>query len=112
MRLWAVDLSAPPPSAATSCSKLDGNDEGGKKFNSAVGLVASGTIFISMCRLVGIVASDVTEFGLVLKEAPRSLARLSREHPDGWGIAAHGGPGTIPPPSEDAAHHGVWRVYK
>lgn len=40
-----------------------------------------------MCRLVGIVASENTEFGLCLKEAPRSLARLSREHPDGWGIA-------------------------
>lgn len=40
-----------------------------------------------MCRLVGIIASEDTEFGLCLKEAPRSLARLSREHPDGWGIA-------------------------
>lgn len=40
-----------------------------------------------MCRLVGIIASESTEFGLCLKEAPRSLARLSREHPDGWGIA-------------------------
>lgn len=43
----------------------------------------------SMCRLVGIVASESTEFGLCLKEAPRSLARLSREHPDGWGIAIY-----------------------
>lgn len=42
-----------------------------------------------MCRLVGIVASESTEFGLCLKEAPRSLARLSREHPDGWGIAIY-----------------------
>ncbi len=65
-----------------------------------------------MCRLVGVVASDVTEFGLVLKEAPRSLARLSREHPDGWGIAAHGGPGSIPPPSERSPHDGVWRIHK
>lgn len=40
-----------------------------------------------MCRLVGIVASEPTEFGLVLREAPRCLATLSREHPDGWGIA-------------------------
>lgn len=40
-----------------------------------------------MCRLVGIIASENTQFGLCLKEAPRSLARLSREHPDGWGIA-------------------------
>ncbi len=65
-----------------------------------------------MCRLVGVVASEVTEFGLVLKEAPRSLARLSREHPDGWGIAAHGGPGSIPPPSERSPHDGIWRVHK
>jgi glutamine amidotransferase len=40
-----------------------------------------------MCRLLGIVASEPTEFRLVLKEAPRSLAALSREHRDGWGIA-------------------------
>jgi glutamine amidotransferase len=66
-----------------------------------------------MCRLVGIVAADVTEFGLVLKEAPRSLARLSREHPDGWGIAAHGGRGSIPPTcSESVRRDGEWRVYK
>lgn len=65
-----------------------------------------------MCRLVGIVASEITEFGLVLKEAPRSLARLSREHPDGWGVAAHGGPDSIPPPSERSPHHGIWRVHK
>lgn len=42
-----------------------------------------------MCRLVGIIASEPTEFALVLKEAPRSLATLSREHKDGWGIAVH-----------------------
>lgn len=42
-----------------------------------------------MCRLLGIVASELTEFGLVLTEAPRCLATLSREHPDGWGIAIH-----------------------
>ena len=65
-----------------------------------------------MCRLVGIVASEITEFGLVLKEAPRSLARLSREHPDGWGVAAHGGPDSIPPPSERSPHQGIWRVHK
>jgi glutamine amidotransferase len=40
-----------------------------------------------MCRLLGIVASEPTEFRLVLKEAPRSLAILSREHRDGWGLA-------------------------
>lgn len=42
-----------------------------------------------MCRLIGIVASEPTEFGLVLREAPRSLASLSHEHPDGWGIAVY-----------------------
>jgi glutamine amidotransferase len=42
-----------------------------------------------MCRLVGIVASENTQFGICLKEGPRSLATLSREHPDGWGIAIH-----------------------
>jgi glutamine amidotransferase len=42
-----------------------------------------------MCRLIGIVASEPTEFGLCLTEAPRCLARLSREHPDGWGLAIH-----------------------
>ena len=42
-----------------------------------------------MCRLLGIVASEPAEFGLVLTEAPRCLATLSREHRDGWGIAIH-----------------------
>jgi predicted glutamine amidotransferase len=77
----------------------------------------------AMCRLVGIVASEVTEFGLVLKEAPRSLARLSHQHPDGWGVAAHG-TGTTessPPSSEawmvrgaqqDTWREGEWRVHK
>lgn len=65
-----------------------------------------------MCRLVGIVASEITEFGLVLKEAPRSLARLSREHPDGWGVAAHGDPEAIPPPSERSPHEAGWRIHK
>jgi glutamine amidotransferase len=40
-----------------------------------------------MCRLLGIIASEPTEFRLVLEEAPRSLAVLSREHRDGWGLA-------------------------
>jgi glutamine amidotransferase len=40
-----------------------------------------------MCRLLGIVSSEPTDFKIVLREAPRSLAALSREHPDGWGIA-------------------------
>jgi predicted glutamine amidotransferase len=40
-----------------------------------------------MCRLLGIVSSEPTEFRLVLRDAPRSLERLSREHRDGWGLA-------------------------
>ncbi len=40
-----------------------------------------------MCRLLGIVASEPTEFRVVLHDTPSSLATLSREHPDGWGIA-------------------------
>ncbi len=42
-----------------------------------------------MCRLLGVVASESTEFGLGLTGAPRCLATLSREHRDGWGIAIH-----------------------
>jgi glutamine amidotransferase len=40
-----------------------------------------------MCRLLGIAADEPTPFRIVLREAPRSLATLSRAHPDGWGIA-------------------------
>jgi len=40
-----------------------------------------------MCRLLGIAASEPTDFKIVLREAPRSLATLSREHRDGWGLA-------------------------
>jgi glutamine amidotransferase len=40
-----------------------------------------------MCRLLGIATSEPTDFKLVLREAPRSLATLSREHRDGWGLA-------------------------
>src|SRR3974390_1825079 len=40
-----------------------------------------------MCRLLGIAASEPTNFRIVLREAPRSMAALSREHRDGWGIA-------------------------
>jgi len=70
-----------------------------------------------MCRLVGVVASEVTEFGLVLKEAPRSLARLSEKHPDGWGVAAHGArDSNPPPPCSGSAYasqlHGAWRIDK
>jgi predicted glutamine amidotransferase len=40
-----------------------------------------------MCRLLGIASNEPTEFRVVLREAPGSLAALSREHRDGWGIA-------------------------
>ena len=71
-----------------------------------------------MCRLVAVVASEVTEFGLVLKEAPRSLARLSEKHPDGWGVAAHGGRDSNPPPSfsaegaDGSQQLAGWRIHK
>jgi predicted glutamine amidotransferase len=58
-----------------------------------------------MCRLLGIVASESTEFALVLRDAPRSLASLSHQHPDGWGIAIH---------DKEAHHaHGArWHLHK
>jgi predicted glutamine amidotransferase len=59
-----------------------------------------------MCRLLGIVASELTEFGLALTGAPRSLATLSREHPDGWGIAIHDG--TAGPGDGDE----TWRLHR
>ena len=42
-----------------------------------------------MCRLLGIASNEPTDFRIVLREAPRSLAALSREHRDGWGIAVY-----------------------
>lgn len=59
-----------------------------------------------MCRLLGIVASELTEFGLGLTRAPRSLATLSREHPDGWGVAIHN--------ADHAARRGAdaWALHK
>jgi predicted glutamine amidotransferase len=56
-----------------------------------------------MCRLLGIVASEPTEFAVVLTNAPRCLATLSREHPDGWGIAVHA--------DEWRVHRGTDRAY-
>jgi len=40
-----------------------------------------------MCRLLGIASSEPTDFKICLRESPLSLAALSREHRDGWGIA-------------------------
>ena len=42
-----------------------------------------------MCRLLAIVAREPQGFERCLRESPRSLAVLGREHPDGWGIAVH-----------------------
>ncbi len=42
-----------------------------------------------MCRLLGIVAAEPTAFQLALRDAPRSLASLSKAHPDGWGVAVY-----------------------
>ncbi len=42
-----------------------------------------------MCRLLGVVSSEKTDFRFSLHEAPRSLAVLSAEHADGWGLAVH-----------------------
>jgi glutamine amidotransferase len=65
-----------------------------------------------MCRLLGIVASEPTEFRIVLREAPRSIATLSEEHADGWGLAIHDAPARewkvhkgIEPASKDARFH-------
>lgn len=47
-----------------------------------------------MCRLLGVVSSEATDFRFSLHTAPRSLASLSHQHPDGWGLAVHDeGPG-------------------
>jgi glutamine amidotransferase len=44
-----------------------------------------------MCRLVGVVASETTNFRFCLRDAPRSLSTLSPDHPDGWGVGVHDG---------------------
>ena len=42
-----------------------------------------------MCRLLGIVSSERTDFHFFLHAAPRSLAWLSGEHPHGWGVGVY-----------------------
>ena len=42
-----------------------------------------------MCRLLGIVGKRAVPVSECLTTAKRSLSVLSREHPDGWGIALH-----------------------
>jgi glutamine amidotransferase len=67
-----------------------------------------------MCRLLGIVASELTEFGLVLTEAPRCLATLSREHPDGWGLAIHKAADAAAPAEDSTRSLGEnpWQTHK
>lgn len=55
----------------------------------------------AVCRLLGIVANEPTEFRIVLREAPRSLAALAKDHPDGWGLAVF-----------ESEHHAGWRLHK
>jgi predicted glutamine amidotransferase len=62
---------------------------------------------LTMCRLLGIVSSEPTEFRLILQDAPRSLAALSREHRDGWGVAVF----ESQQASQTVADHG-WRLRK
>ena len=40
-----------------------------------------------MCRMLGVVSASARSFALLLEQAPRSLAWLSEEHRDGWGMA-------------------------
>ena len=42
-----------------------------------------------MCRMFGMAATTAISPRDLLHDAPRSLRALSREHPDGWGIALH-----------------------
>jgi glutamine amidotransferase len=58
-----------------------------------------------MCRLLGVVASEATDFRFALHQAPRSLALLSREHPHGWGVAVYGSPAGWSVQKRPAAAH-------
>jgi glutamine amidotransferase len=42
-----------------------------------------------MCRMFGVVAAEPIAPRELLRDSPRSLRALSREHPDGWGVAIH-----------------------
>jgi len=44
-----------------------------------------------MCRMVGLMAASPVITRRLLRDAPRSLWALSREHPDGWGVAIREG---------------------
>ncbi len=47
-----------------------------------------------MCRMLGVVSAAARSFGALLEQAPRSIASLSNEHPDGWGVAVSHTPRT------------------
>lgn len=53
-----------------------------------------------MCRMFGLVAQQPVAARALLREAPRSLHTLSREHPDGWGVAVRS-------PDEWIVHRGT-----
>jgi glutamine amidotransferase len=42
-----------------------------------------------MCRLLGIISAEPIPYRILLKEIPRSLSLLSKEHFDGWGMAVY-----------------------
>ena len=52
-----------------------------------------GTALALVCRLLAIAASQLVRFRSHLCDAPRSLMRLSTDHPHGWGMAHAKGPG-------------------
>jgi glutamine amidotransferase len=42
-----------------------------------------------MCRLLGIVSIEPIPYRILLREKENSLAKISLEHPDGWGLAVY-----------------------
>lgn len=40
-----------------------------------------------MCRMIGVIAASPMPVRVLMRDAPRSLATLSAEHGDGWGVA-------------------------
>ena len=76
-----------------------------------------------MCRLLGIVAEHPTTLRDCLRQTPRSLGWLSREHSHGWGIALYGAGNAwrvhknaarsgVDPRLNEIAHHVVARRYR
>src|SRR5512143_909871 len=42
-----------------------------------------------MCRMFGLVAPRAVSARELLRDAPRGMRALAREHADGWGLAVH-----------------------